>query len=167
MGGDYRYVFQGTFGPVGVDRLGHEIVENFPTGKAPATVHCSEHNLEAKRIFEPPIFQEDRLRFYQAKPNAPSPRWSYALGQDMPESKQERRRLEKEKGIEFVSRDEKPSIPEPPKGPEKGWLKRAFDAKGIRLGDYGGFRPMTREESERKLAAERPDWVESEAVIPK
>jgi hypothetical protein len=48
-----------------------------------------------------PQFCEDRLRMHPAN-------WSWSVGAPMPQSRQERRRIEKEKGIEFVAPHEFP-----------------------------------------------------------
>ncbi len=147
--------------------LGHELIENFHCGHAPPAVICPTHQETAPRVFDVPHFVEDRLRFYQAGANAPSGRWSYALGQEMPETRAERDRLCREKGIEMVTKAEMLIPPPEPKKPEKGWLKREIDKRGIRFGDYAGIPQLTREGAERKLRDDRPEWSESDAVTPK
>jgi hypothetical protein len=52
----------------------------------------------SERLYTAPQTQEDRLRFYR---NQYGTRWSYAIGAEMPESRSERRRIERERGIMF------------------------------------------------------------------
>jgi|FreactTroBogLake_1042271.scaffolds.fasta_scaffold00472_13 putative FmdB family regulatory protein len=76
------------------------------------TVLCPECATPCNRYFSPdtfPQFTEDRVRFYRNnRKDAPSERWSYALGQEMPESRRELNRLQEQKGIEFVSKRDMP-----------------------------------------------------------
>jgi hypothetical protein len=171
----------------------HELIENFPVGKAPATVVCHEHAHTAKRVFDVPQFTEDRIRFFRRRDsNAPSDRWSWAIGQDMPDSRQERRRIEKERGIEFVSQAEArkspdvekslsyvnhlrsggkpipPGVLDPTAKIQRGTLAKKLSEKGVRLGaDSGGFRLSTPEESERQMRDYAPEWNDKEATTPK
>jgi hypothetical protein len=171
---------------------GHEIVEQHRVGQAPPTTTCYEHAHTAARVFDVPHFVEDRLRFAKASPHAPSERWSYALGREMPETRQERRRIEKERGIEFVTKADVYNDPEtrksldyvahlrsggapippkeldPPKPLPKGILARKLREKGVRFGaDSGGFVLRTPEQVERQIRDHAPEWSEREAVTPK
>lgn len=167
---------------------GHDFDAYAPMGQAPPRALCPEHNALAERVFAAPQFQEDRVRFARNRnPAAPSERWSWSLGREMPETRSEQRRLERERGIELMTHEEArrarseasaylqhvretgapPPAPPPPK-PEKGWFAREVAKRGIRFGaDSGGYVERSREEVDRKLRAERPDWVEAEAAAPK
>ena len=167
---------------------GHEVEGVFGMEEVPTTVPCPEHGGECARVFYAPHFQEDRVRFHRAGPGAPTERWSYALGQDMPDSRAERRRIEKEKGIEFVSKADvmadpdmrksldyvqhlraggapiDPKVMDAPKKLPKGILAKKLAEKGVRLGDYSReYTPKTREQVEREAAAR--GWVEAEATV--
>ncbi len=170
---------------------GHEIIEQHGVGKAPTSVMCHEHAHTATRVFEPPHFVEDRLRFRKTS-GTPSENWSYSLGAPMPTTRAERKRIERERGIEFVSRDDVMSDPDarkshdyvahlraggapidplkldPPKPLEKGILARKLREKGVRFGaDSGGFVARTPEQVERMVRDRDPSpsgWKEHEAV---
>ena len=77
----------------------HEI-ERSIKDHIPKQIYCYEHGLFCDRRFTPPYFQEDRLRFFKGRDGS---KYSYALGQQMPDSRQERDRIAKEKGVEFFS----------------------------------------------------------------
>ncbi len=105
--------------------------------------------------------------------NAPTEDWSWTLGAPRPKSRTEARIIEKTRGIEFVSPREAladaaklragKNLDEPPKM-EKGYLAREVAKRGIRFDrSLTPPRPLTREEAERKLKAERPDWKPAEA----
>ena len=155
---------------------GHEIEWAFPAGKAPAAVSCSDHGEHAARVFEAPYFVEDRRRMAAPTSNAPRPDWSWALGAPMPQTRSEMRAVEKMQGIEFVTRDEArrdveklrsgKNLDEPVK-PEKGYVAREFAKRGIKIRDSAASpaRQWTREESERKLAAERGWDANAEATV--
>ena len=154
---------------------GHEIEWAFPAGKAPAAVSCSDHGEHAARVFEAPHFTEDRRRMAAPTSNAPRPDWSWALGGPRPQSRAEMRTLEKSMGIEFVTPSEARAdvvrlregkdLSPPPKL-EKGYLAREVAKRGLRFDrSLTPPRPLTREESERKLKAERPDWNPAEAKV--
>ena len=76
-------------------------------------------------------------------------------------------------GIEFVSPAEARADAaklrageslDKPQPREKGWLAREVAKRGIRFDrSITGPRPLTREESERKLKAERPEWSDPQA----
>jgi hypothetical protein len=151
---------------------GHEIVENFPIGKAPDSILCHDHDLEeAPRVFDVPYFVEDRLRMRPVTANNPNPEWSWTLGGPAPQSRAERRLLEKVKGIEFVTPSEAKADAaklrsgknlDEPKKLEKGYLAKEIAKRGIRF-DRSLSQPqqLTREQSERKLEAER-GWGSTE-----
>jgi hypothetical protein len=152
---------------------GHEIIEEFRVGQAPTTVRCDEHDRYAIRVFDAPNICEDRRHMAAPKPGEPQPGWSWALGAPLPTSRSEMRAIEKSRGIEFVTPAEAradaqrlregKSLDEAPKLP-KGYLAKAIAARGIRFDrSVSAPRVLTREESERKLAAERPDWKPAEA----
>ena len=153
---------------------GHEAVETYPVGHAPDFAPCSEHGLMSPRVFDVPYHVEDRRHMRGAPTkNAPTEDWSWTIGGPRPKSRTEARAIEKTMGIEFVSPREAladaaklregKNLEDPPK-PEKGWLAKEIAARGIRFDrSLTPPRPLTREESERKLAAERPDWKASEA----
>jgi hypothetical protein len=153
---------------------GHEAVEQYPIGHAPDFAPCSEHGLMGPRVFDVPYHVEDRRHMRGAPTaNAPTEDWSWTLGAPRPKSRSEMRLIEKMKGIEFVSPAEAKAdaaklragknLDEPVK-PQKGWLAKEIAARGIRFDrSLTPPRPLTREESERKLAAERPDWKAAEA----
>ncbi len=150
--------------------LDHEVIDEFTIGQAPPTVLCVEHGVQATRVFDVPQFTEDRRRMRQPTPHAPRPDWSWSLGAPAPQSRAEMRAIEKAQGIEFVTRDEARRDVEKlragknldePKKLEKGWLAKEVAKRGIRFDrSLEPPRPLTREESERKLAAER-DWTPS------
>lgn len=156
--------------------------------EVPESVPCPAHGGACARIFTAPHFQEDRVRFHRAGPNAPSERWSYALGQEMPDSRAERRRLEKERGVEFVTKADVLADPDmrksmdyvkhlreggapidpkkldQPKPFPKGILAKKLAEKGVRLGDYSrDYQPKTREQVEREVVDR--GWVEAEATV--
>lgn len=151
----------------------HEIIDLFGIGQAPASIVCPEHGRISTRVFDAPYVQEDRRHMQSTVPtrNAPSEDWSWTIGGPRPKSRSEARAVEKAMGIEFVSpaearadaqklRDGK-NLDEPAKM-EKGYLAKEVAKRGIRFDrSLTPARPMTREESERKLKAERPDWTPS------
>ena len=155
-----------------------EIVLDFPIGRAPQAVSCANHGSYATRVFDVPHFSEDRRHMASAKPHAPRPDWSWALGQRRPQSRAEMRAIEKSQGIEFITPAEAKAdveklragknLDEPPKL-EKGYLAKEVAKRGLRFDrSLSAPRPLTREESERKLKAERPDWdarAEAEAKV--
>jgi hypothetical protein len=153
-------------------RAGHEIILDFPVGKAPDSLFCSDHDESAFRVFEVPHFVEDRRHMRGAPtPNAPTEDWSWSIGGPKPKSRSEARAIEKAMGIEFISPAEAKAdaqklregknLDEPPKL-EKGYLAKEVAKRGIRFDrSLSAPRPLTREESERKLKAERPDWSDS------
>jgi hypothetical protein len=61
---------------------------------------CPHDGYVAKRIWEAPYAQEDRLRMWR---NQYGTRHSFALGEEMPESRRDLRRIERQRGIEFTS----------------------------------------------------------------
>lgn len=150
---------------------GHEAVETFPIGQAPSFAPCSEHGLLGPRVFDVPYTQEDRRHMRGAPTkNAPTEDWSWSIGAPKPKSRSEARIIEKTRGIEFVSPAEAKAdaaklragknLDEPQKL-ERGYLAKEVAKRGIRFDrSLTPPRPRTREESERKLAAER-DWTPS------
>jgi len=149
---------------------GHEAVETFRIGQAPDFAPCSEHGLMSPRIFEAPMFQEDRRGMRTVPRGAPTEDWSWTLGGPRPRSRAEMRAIEKAQGIEFLTPAEAradverlrsgKNLDEPAK-PEKGYLAREIAKRGIRFDrSLSAPRALTREESERKLAAER-GWTAS------
>jgi hypothetical protein len=126
-------------------------------------------------VFEAPYFVEDRRRMAAPTSNAPRPDWSWALGGPRPQSRAEMRTLEKSMGIEFVTPSEARADAvrlregkdlSPPPKLEKGYLAREVAKRGLRFDrSLTPPRPLTREESERKLKAERPDWNPAEAKV--
>jgi hypothetical protein len=129
------------------------------------------------------MFQEDRSRFFRnSNPNAPTNDWSFALGCRMPQSRAERKAIEKLKGIEMVSPAEARADAEvrksldyvqhireggdrnaeefkdKPVKQEKGWLAKRIAEKGIRFGDAStdsagwDSRPHTQEAVDQKAA---------------
>ena len=75
-------------------------------GEAPNADYCPDCLNQSPRVFTAPLFQEDRIRFWKSPHGG---RHSNAFGQDMPDSRQERRRLEKATGIELMTQDEIPA----------------------------------------------------------
>ena len=61
---------------------------------------CPNCGYAARRIYGNVYFQEDRLRMRKTH-GTPTDNWSFALHGPMPETRSERRRIEKEKGISF------------------------------------------------------------------
>ncbi|GAC1407112.1 MAG: hypothetical protein NVSMB64_13560 [Candidatus Velthaea sp.] len=76
----------------------------------------------AVRVFTPPQFTEDRTRFWNN--GRDRTRYSAALGMTMPDSRAERDRVCKEKGIEFVTRREVPA----------DWKAAVENVKAVRAG---------------------------------
>lgn len=66
-------------------------------------LRCDLDGLEGLQVFHPPHFSEDRCRLWRGPTGS---RFSYALGAEMPESRQARDKLAKEKGVEFVGKQE-------------------------------------------------------------
>lgn len=65
-----------------------------------APYHCgrpSARHFNARNI---PQFTEDRLRFWRGHEGS---RYSFALGQEMPQTRKEMNRIAEAKGIEFIS----------------------------------------------------------------
>lgn len=161
---------------------GHEVIETFAAGHAPDTVQCDEHGTTAPRVFDVPYFVEDRrhMKSTAPTPNAPTEDWSWTIGGPRPKSRSEARAIEKTLGIEFVSPSEARAdaarlrsgrnLDEPVK-PEKGYLAKEVARRGIKFDrSLSPPRMLNREESERKLKAERPDWKPAEAkdlAVPK
>ena len=163
---------------------GHEIIGYYPMGKAPSQEFCNHHQAYAHRTYEAPQFTEDRRRMQKcSNPAAPSDRWSWSLGQDMPETRSEQRRLEREKGIEMLTRDEarreaneakgyleavrsgSPPAPEQPKPLPKGWLAKEVAERGIRFGSGESHgEVLTPENSDRKIA-ETTEWSDQGSKI--
>jgi hypothetical protein len=153
--------------------LGHELIEHFAVGKAPETVGCDEHGLICSRVIDVPYFVEDRrhMKTTAPTPHAPTEDWSWTIGAPRPKSRSEARAIEKALGIEFVSPAEAKAdaaklragknLDEPVK-PEKGYLAREVAKRGIRFDrSLSPPRMLNREEAERKLKAEKPDWSPS------
>jgi len=153
--------------------LGHEVIETFSVGQAPESVQCEEHGAMAMRVFDVPYTVEDRRHMKTTAPtaNAPTEDWAWSIGGPRPKSRSEARAVEKALGIEFISPAEAKAdaaklrsgknLDTPPKL-EKGYLAKEVARRGIRFDrSLTPPRPMTREESERKLKAERPDWSPS------
>lgn len=153
--------------------LGHEIIDGFPVGKAPDSILCDQHGEDAPRIFDVPYFTEDRRHMKRTVPtaNAPTEDWSWTIGGPRPKSRAEARAIEKTMGIEFVSPAEAKAdaaklrsgknLDEPVK-PEKGYLAKEIAKRGIRFDrSLTPPTPLTREQAERKLKAEQPDWSPS------
>jgi hypothetical protein len=149
---------------------GHEIIETFSVGQAPDDVLCPAHGSRARRVFDVPYHVEDRRHMTSSikTVNAPTEDWSWAIGGPRPRSRSEMRIIEKTKGIEFVSPAEAKAdaaklragknLDEPVKL-EKGYLSREVAKRGVRFDrSLTPPTPLTREQSERKLKAERPDW---------
>jgi hypothetical protein len=150
-------------------------VLDFPIGKAPDAISCAYHGESARRVFDVPHFTEDRRHMARPTPHAPAPDWSWSLGARRPQSRSEMRAIEKAQGIEFVTPAEAKAdlekiragkmLDEPP-ALEKGYLAKEVAKRGIRFDrSLSAPRPLTREESERKLKAERPDWNPAEAKV--
>lgn len=153
---------------------GHEIITEFPIGKAAPDIECDKHHSNAVRVFDAPSIQEDRRGM------AGGSGWSWALGQPAPQSRSEMRVIEKSRGIEFVTKAEAradaqrlregKNLDEPTKLP-KGYLAKEIAKRNIRFDRSGSApRALTREESERKLEAER-GWdsvanAEAKVVAP-
>lgn len=149
---------------------GHEVVEMFPVGTAPDMVPCSEHRVIATRVIDVPYFVEDRRHMKTTAPtaNAPTEDWSWTIGAPRPKSRAEARAIEKTMGIEFISpREAKADAAklrsgqnlDTPVKPEKGYLAREIAKRGIRFDrSLTPQTQLTREQAERKLKAERPDW---------
>lgn len=149
---------------------GEEIIADYPVGGAPDEMLCLDHSERAPRVFDVPYIQEDRRHMRSTAPtkNAPTEDWSWSIGGPRPKSRSEARAIEKSMNIEFVSPAEAKAdaaklragknLDEPVKL-EKGYLAREVAKRGIRFDrSLTPPRPLTREESERKLKAERPDW---------
>src|SRR6185312_2138424 len=64
---------------------------------------CGECGRLSPRMVESFQFQQDNLRLYT---DGQGGRYSHALGQDMPESRQARDRAAEAKGVEFVTKAE-------------------------------------------------------------
>jgi hypothetical protein len=149
---------------------GHEVIETFPIGEAPRDVACPDHGVSAARVFDVPYFTEDRRHMKRTVPtaNAPTEDWSWTIGGPRPKSRSEARAVEKAMNIEFVSPAEARADAaklrsgqnlDTPVKPEPGYLKREIAKRGIRFDrSLSPPRMLNREESERKLKAERPDW---------
>ncbi len=154
---------------------GHEVVIDATMRRAPDQVVCLAHDADAPRIFEPPQFTEDRLHFRRTTPGAPSENWSWTLGAPMPTSRAERKRIERERGIEFVTPAEAradaqklregKNLWEPPKL-EKGWLAKEVRKRGIRFDRSVSPAPLATPEAVDRKLAER-GWNEAEAVTLK
>lgn len=76
--------------------------QTYGIGKAPSAIRCQCQEVADRHFSASNVFQwtEDRTRFFQG---ARGDGWSYALGEYMPESRAERDRLAKKKGVEFIS----------------------------------------------------------------
>lgn len=75
----------------------HTFFESHAMGKCPPSSVCDEHNLVALRTFDS-NFEQDTRRFRVGR--------SQATGQPYAESRAEERRIEKERGISFVGRND-------------------------------------------------------------
>lgn len=152
---------------------GHEILTVYPVGQAPDTVQCEEHGTTAARVIDVPYHVEDRRHMKRTVPtaNAPTEDWSWTIGGPRPKSRAEARAIEKTMGIEFVSPAEAKAdaaklrsgknLDEPVKS-EKGYLAKEIAKRGIRFDrSLTPPTPLTREQAERKLKAEQPDWSPS------
>lgn len=148
---------------------GHEIEEAFPTGGAPDRIRCNEHQVYAVRVFDVFHMQEDRRGMSSSTPGKPG--WSWALGAPMPTSRAEMRAIEKTQGIEFITPSEAradvqklkegKNLDEPRKL-EKGYLAKEVAKRGIRFDrSLTPPTPLTRDQAERQLKAEQPDWSPS------
>jgi hypothetical protein len=68
--------------------------------EAKATMPCDVCEATSPQVFHPPRFVEDRLRFWKGPMGT---RYSTALGCEMPNSRGERDRVAKERGVEFIT----------------------------------------------------------------
>ncbi len=78
-----------------------EVVARMSEGAA--FMDCPVCQRPRPQVFHPPQFTEDRVRFFKG---ALGNGYSFALGAQMPESRTERDRLAKEKGVEFTTKAE-------------------------------------------------------------
>jgi putative FmdB family regulatory protein len=148
----------------------HAMGENYA-----ATHHCRMCSHSLARAVQDFQFTEDRRRMRPPTRNAPRPDWSWTLGAPAPQSRAEARTIEKTMGIEFVSRSEALADAQrlregkdlsPPPKLEKGYLAKEVARRGIRFDrSLSPPRILNREEAERKLKAEQPDWHPSEAKV--
>lgn len=84
----------------------HGVLEVYCRASAAASeMPCPVCNAPSPQVFHAFAFQEDRTRFWRGPSGS---RYSYALGENMPETRGERDRLCREKGIEFVGKREMP-----------------------------------------------------------
>jgi hypothetical protein len=84
----------------------HEL--QWPINDEKPVVLCEDCGAQCEQAFFPwttPFFAEDKMRFWR---NDKGNRFSRTFGQEMPESRKELRRLEKEKGCELISPSEMP-----------------------------------------------------------
>lgn len=116
----------------------HEIDRWFDMGQAPSFVTCEEHQHKAPRYFDFQ-FQQDNRRFRKGR--------SAVTGERYAESRAEERRIEKERGIEFIGRGEMP---------EK-WKRAAEYSRHVKT---GGDRDAS---LERAIAA--PEPVKSKTIL--
>lgn len=68
--------------------------------EAAAEMACPVCNRPRPQVFFPPNFTEDRLRMWKGPLGN---RWSHALGDYMPDSRGDRDKMAKAKGVEFCS----------------------------------------------------------------
>lgn len=66
-------------------------------------LRCDLDGLEVQQIFHPPQFTQDSCRLWRGVNGT---RFSHALGAEMPDTRQARDRLAREKGVEFVGKRE-------------------------------------------------------------
>lgn len=85
---------------------------------APGCPYC---HAPGRRVFTVPQYSEDRTRFFRGPSGS---RYSYMLGQNMPESRAEFHKICEQKGIEPVSRSTMP----------EGWKAAAQYARHVREG---------------------------------
>lgn len=103
------------------------------------------------QIIGVPQFQEDRVRFFRGLDGS---KHSFALGTDMPDSRQARDRMAKERGVEFISRSE-----------HLAENKEAAEAVAYRAHvDSGGDRALDKPAPSTSPFVPKPEWAKALGV---
>lgn len=112
------------------------------SGEAPCPV-CQR---DRPKTITLPYYQEDRVRFFKG---ANGDGFSHALGEYMPDSRSERDRLAKKKGVEFVTLNEHLS--------ENKEAKEAYDYR--KHVDQGGARVLDKPAPATDAFVPTPEWA--------
>jgi hypothetical protein len=136
-------VFCRVHGEMELDVSIHKFYDGFP---------CPTCSTPTRKIYESPVFTEDRLRFAQG---ALGDGWSQSMGAPMPQSRSQRKALERLRGAEFVGPNEDVN--------EYGRAARLYQeakAQGCSDQEADAASPLPQPKPVKPLAAYAVEWAE-------